>query len=695
MRIRGALACALWLSLAVGCDPKPNPRPDAGTPDSGVPDAGPPDSGVPDSGVPDSGVPDSGVPDSGVPDAGPDVSPVGALSDVPRWQAAGDGTNPRECFGRSVALGDIDGDGRKDLLVTSPPCSNSAGGPGRVMLYAGQAPFFSQTPIAATMQWTHPSTRTSGYLMVVSTGDIDGDAYADVLVKGYYGVNVYKGGPDLSQVFARPLFTVPMNTTPARFFNSARLLDMDGDGLDDLVVTNTVGTTTIYRSTPGDAQSPFTNVRVFSGYTSPVGDTNGDGTQDLMVTLYDEENGQGLYLGCKVGDTTCDGPLTTQPVWRGTAESIRALPDLSGDGRPELLMLRNGSVRLHLSDASVQGYSASPVWQLMDDAAFPNVGTGQAVAVGSMVKGSTGHDFTLAAQGRVYLFRPTQDVSGPLSPVWAWPRANRLLPQSMLGFSVPAVARAGDLDGDGYDDLVVGLSQDQDGTRAPGRVVVFGGGVVTDVNEPPPALAPTKMCGLQVDPVNGKPDLTVDRDVLARTLYVERRTFAPDACEVREGCVPAGGERKLLRFTTSIMNMGSAPAVVPSPEERPDLFAYDECHQHHHLLNFAGYDLKDASGAVTAVGRKQGFYMIDYTQYCADGVPYSWYDPGQGISPGWSDVYTADTACQWLDVTDTPDGDYTVRVGVDENRIIDQDDRLPDEVTVKVRLSGDTVTVLP
>jgi hypothetical protein len=225
--------------------------------------------------------------------------------------------------------------------------------------------------------------------------------------------------------------------------------------------------------------------------------------------------------------------------------------------------------------------------------------------------------------------------------------------------------------------------------------MVFGGGAVPDSQEPAPALAPTKTCNLQVDPVNGKPDLTVDRDVLARTLYIDRRSFTADSCEVREGCVPAGGERRLLRFTTSIVNMGTAPLVVPSPEERPDLFVYDECHDHHHLTNFAGYDLKDASGRSLSVGRKQGFYMIDFTQQCADGTPFAAYDPGTGISPGWSDVYTADLPCQWLDVTDTPDGEYTVRVGVDENHIVDEADALPNEVTVKVRLTGDTVTVLP
>ncbi|RKH88223.1 alpha integrin [Corallococcus sp. AB045] len=661
MRIRGALACAVVVFLTAGCKDDPKPQPDAGVPDAGSQD-------------------DAGT-------AGP------TLSETPRWQVEGDGLDAKECFGRGVALGDLDGDGRKDLVVISPPCTSGPTNPGRVMVYSGQASYFSQTPVTSKLSWVHPSPRTSGYQMTVGTGDVDGDAYADVVVKSYYGVSVYKGGPDLSQVFAQPLFRVPDSSTTR--FGIGRLLDVDGDGLDDLIVSTFTGSTTIYRATPGGKEGPFTNVRVLSGYAQPAGDTDGDGAQDLLIPLYDEENSQGLFLGCKADSSrVCDGPLTTQPVWKGTAESVRGIPDLNGDGRPEMLAGLRGSVRLHLSDASVQGYSATPVWTLMDDPAFPSVAA-QSLTVGSMVEGSTGHDFVLASLGRVYLFRPTANVSGPLEPVWSWPRANRLLPQTMLGFILPSVASPGDLDGDGYDDLVVGASQESDGTRAPGRVMVFGGGVVPDSEEPAPALMPTKTCNLQVDPVNGKPDLTVDRDVIARSLYIERRAFAADSCEVREGCVPAGGERRLLRFTTSIVNMGTAPAVVPSPEERPDLFVYDECHQHDHLVNFAGYDLKDASGNSLSVGRKQGFYMVDFTQYCADGTPFTWYDPGTGISPGWSDVYTADTACQWLDVTDTPDGDYTVRVGVDENHIIDELDALPNEATVKVRLKGDTVTVLP
>ena len=685
MRMRSTWGCTVVLLLAVtGCKEDPKPQPDAGTPDAGSQDAGAPDAGSPDAGSPD---------DAGTPDGGGTATPT--LSETPRWQVAGDGLVPQECFGRSLALGDLNGDGRKDLLVASGPCQGVQTVPGRVAVYAGEAPFFSKTPVTTTMTWVHPSPRTSGYKLTVSTGNLDGDAYADVLVVGAYGVSVFKGGPDLSQALAQPLFRVPDASTTR--FNGAQLLDLDGDGKDELAVATLAGELTVYQAASGAAFAP---VRTLSGAPKPAGDTDGDGAQDLLVT-HDDFTAE-LFLGCKPGSPrACTGPLTTAPVWTGNAERFHALPDLSGDGRPEGFMVLDGSQRLHLSDAALQGYAPQATWQLMDDAVFPLLGQNflsfgpSIIPVGSMVAGSTGHDFVATAVGRVYLFRPTQDVSGPLEPVWAWPRSNRLQPQWNMGYNYLGVAAAGDLDGDGHGDLVVGIPPDNGGTGFPGRVVVFGGGAVPDSTEPAPALAPTKTCNLVVDPVNGKPDLTVDRDALARSLYVERRSFAADSCEVLEGCVPAGGERRLLRFTTSIMNMGTGPLVVPSPEERPDLFVYDECHEHHHLTNFAGYDLKDAAGNTTSVGRKQGFYMIDFTQYCADGEPYSWYDPGTGISPGWSDVYTADLPCQWLDVTDTPDGEYTVRVGVDENHIVDEADTLPNEVTVKVRLTGDTVTVLP
>jgi hypothetical protein len=66
-----------------------------------------------------------------------------------------------------------------------------------------------------------------------------------------------------------------------------------------------------------------------------------------------------------------------------------------------------------------------------------------------------------------------------------------------------------------------------------------------------------------------------------------------------------------------------------------------------------------------------------------------------GMTPGWADIYTADLPCQWLDITDVPDGTYSLSVGVDLNNLIDENDVLPNTAAVDVHIQGTTVKVTP
>jgi hypothetical protein len=177
-------------------------------------------------------------------------------------------------------------------------------------------------------------------------------------------------------------------------------------------------------------------------------------------------------------------------------------------------------------------------------------------------------------------------------------------------------------------------------------------------------------------------------------LFVERKTFEPDACELAEQCIGGTGERRLLRFSTALANVGGAPAIIPGPDTAPELYRLNTCEGELELDGFARYELVDATGTIIATGRKQSIFPIDLSSSCINGGPATDYFPDAGISSGWSDVYVAEIPCQWLDATDVPDGRYSLHISIDVNHIVDQDDVAPDTISVDVKLAGDHVTVL-
>lgn len=614
------------------------------------------------------------------------------LSDTPLWTLEAPESLRYSCFGNSLALGDVNGDGKKDLVVAAPPCTGMTG-KGSLAIYAGDGTSFSSPPVIAEVDWQSSSPSASGRNSVVSIGEVNGDGFADILVRSQtVGTLVYAGGADLAMVLQAPLFRVPF--VGAHYFSF--LGDLDGDGLDDLVVTQAATRkTTVYRATPG-AETPFTEARIFPDRATRVlraGDVNGDGAQDM---LYETSAGSQLYLGCKTPRTgLCEGGLSVSPAWTTPEAVMGFFPDQNGDGFPEVVLGTTGRVEVYLLQPE-GGVSPTPIWSALGDAAYPGL-LPTVYFVGDLDKDNQEKEFLLSAAGRLYAFFPRQALSAELHPGWAWMKSDAIGP-GFQDYVRYAPVAAGDLNGDGYADFLAGLAPPFDQLTPatpsrPGRVVAYGGGRIPP-QSPAPFMRGAASCGLASG--GGKPDVTVDADVLSRTVYVEQRNFPETACEVMEQCVGAPGDRKLLRFSVSIPNLGSGSVSIPGPDQRPDLYQFDMCHQHDHLVGFASYELLDARNEVVAVGRKQGFFLVDLVPYCGDApAPFIASDGSMGISPGWADVYTADYPCQWLDITGLPDGAYTLRVGVDKSNIIDEEDVQPNSVAVKVKLSGGSVELLP
>lgn len=164
------------------------------------------------------------------------------------------------------------------------------------------------------------------------------------------------------------------------------------------------------------------------------------------------------------------------------------------------------------------------------------------------------------------------------------------------------------------------------------------------------------------------PDLSLDLESMDGTVDIQDVPFGEDSCALLEGCVDAPGVRRVLRFTTTTPNTGTAD-VFFGDVTRDDDFEYSECHEHTHFSSYADYALFAADGTTAATGHKQAFCLMDNTNWGSpSGARYTC--DFQGISMGWADTYASWLDCQWIDITEVPAGDYTLRVTINPDHLL-------------------------
>ena len=175
-------------------------------------------------------------------------------------------------------------------------------------------------------------------------------------------------------------------------------------------------------------------------------------------------------------------------------------------------------------------------------------------------------------------------------------------------------------------------------------------------------------------PANGLPDLVPE---ISEVQFQFNTTVA--AGDVAEGCAEATSGVDLMRFTVRSRNSGTADFVLGNPQcplpcdqhplavcANPEFICSPaQGHNHPHYSNYARYELLNTANQTVVTGHKQGFCLLD--SICAS----SHYDcNNQGLTAGCADQYSANLGCQYLDITDVPAGNYTLRVTVDPfNRI--------------------------
>ncbi|WP_020476078.1 beta strand repeat-containing protein [Zavarzinella formosa] len=215
---------------------------------------------------------------------------------------------------RSVVIGDVNGDGKPDLVIANTSDSTVS-----VLLGNGDGSF---TPAASVPVGTTPAS--------VAVGDVDGDGNPDIVTANFGSNNVSVSLGNGNGSFT-PAATVPVGTQPI----SVVIGDVDGDGKPDLVTANRFSNSVSVSLGNGNGSftpapsSPFA-VGDFPSSVAVV-DVNGDGKPDLVVANQGDSN---VSVSPGNGDGSF-GAATNFPV--GSGPHSVAVVDVNGDGKPDLV----------------------------------------------------------------------------------------------------------------------------------------------------------------------------------------------------------------------------------------------------------------------------------------------------------------------------------------------------------------------
>jgi hypothetical protein len=222
------------------------------------------------------------------------------------------------------------------------------------------------------------------------------------------------------------------------------------------------------------------------------------------------------------------------------------------------------------------------------------------------------------------------------------------------------------------------------GQLEPGHPADPGGGVASDVSAAPGE-----------ERAGALPDLVLDAAYLLDTT-AEDRVQIDDACMQTEGCVSGLGERRVVRFGSRTGNVGTADLRLGVPSSDNPYYALDACQEQYTLVGFARYELLSVtSGEPVTTGVKNGFCVRDSEPYVSeDGPRCDFYDCSrQGIGQGCADNYGSSLECQWVDITDVPEGMYTLRVTLNASLAIAEVDYSNNVVEVPLEITDDAVMV--
>jgi hypothetical protein len=433
---------------------------------------------------------------------------IDPLSTTPNWTA--ESNQAFAWFGWSAAsAGDVNGDGFSDVIVGALLFDNGETDEGRVFVYHGSATGLSTTP-----SWTAESNQAGAQFgnSVASAGDVNGDGFSDVIVgapefdspEANEGrVFVYHGSA--TGLSTTPSWTAESNQAGARFgWSVSSAGDVNGDGFSDVIVgahrfDNTEldegrvfvyhGSATGLSTTPNWTAESNQAGAQFGNSVASAGDVNGDGFSDVIVgaRFFDsgetDEGAAFVYHGSATGlSTSANWTAESNQAFANFGFSVSSAGDVNGDGfsdvivgAPEFDSPEANEGRAFVYHGSATGLSTSANWTAESNQG--NARFGWSVSWAGDVNGDGFSDVIVGAylfdngqtdEGRAFVYHGS--ASG-LSTTPNWTAESN---QAGAQFGV-SVASAGDVNGDGFSDVIVGAPLFDSPQTNEGRAFVYHG----------------------------------------------------------------------------------------------------------------------------------------------------------------------------------------------------------------------------
>jgi len=419
-------------------------------------------------------------------------------------------------LGTSVAgAGDVNGDGFADVIVGAMTYDNGESNEGAAFVYFGGAGAFNTT--ADALLESNDMNAQLGY-SVAGAGDVNGDGFADVIVGARFYDNgqvnegaafVYFGGAGASNTTANA--QLESNQADAWLgFSVAGAGDVNGDGFADVIVGATLydngqideGAAFVYFGGAGafnltaDAQLETNQAAAVLGFSvAGAGDVNGDGFADVIVgapvydnDLFNENEGAAFiyFGGAGAFNSTADALLVSNQISADMGASVAGAGDINGDGFADMIVgapgydngqIDEGAAFIYFGGAGALNSTADAQLETnQQDASLGRsvAGAGDVNGDGfaDVIVGATLYDNGQSSEGAAFVYF---GGAGAFSTT-----ADALLESNQVSAELGwSVAGAGDVNGDGFADVIVGARLYDNGESNEGAAFVYFGGAGT------------------------------------------------------------------------------------------------------------------------------------------------------------------------------------------------------------------------